>query len=696
MIIRFSARINGIGDYLVNGRVRTTGVHRDEYDTRVPIHGSLEAIERDANWIAKYRSKWDGAYKHITISYDESDVKKYSEMPTSEQDEMHKAIVDEVLRANVPHRDLDELNYYAEMHIPTRKHMLDDNGQRRKPHLHVAVSLLDHKTQKKLEFYNPNDLSYHSAVQSEINARYGFLDPVTVMERNAEQQIDRVTPVKGKSTSHKVRQALIKYLQTCKPKSGAELTKALMDFEHIAPVSSPITPVATKGTKGNRYLKIKINRKKDRGRRGEWRSLNVRGEGLEFLEYLYDKYRVDSSNEAVVDESVRKFKREFMSDTSSPFSNNLLTSVFSDKIEPKLSAKSRRKRVDSELNSGSNFRVDLRDNHEYRRNLIDEKRKKFLSKSPNRSTKERKEQARRNKQLAIDESRRFIRELTRQQRQFYCIYKTNIDKDFVEDGKFFKPRENPDQNHFYSKRWGCYIIDHGDMITADTSSKSPLDKIAALMVQQGLAKGWALESIQATEGSSDEFRAAVARAIEKQRNGLPSDEIQELNVKTTKLTTHTKYREPPKNLYTDRFERELSERVNRRAGAICSHVKSAVTSEMITAILERFKSLGRAPDFDSLKFERNDKKHLIIIVDVRRRYNAIDFLNKVVGISVSDAVDEISRQIELAKPKKVEVLDDDTDRGFGGGAGQNTNPEPEPRPAPAKPELQLKNPLKVG
>ena len=87
----------------------------------------------------------------------------------------HKAIVDEVLRANVPHRDLDELNYYAEMHIPTRKHMLDDNGQRRKPHLHVAVSLLDHKTQKKLEFYNPNDLSYHSAVQSEINARYGFL-----------------------------------------------------------------------------------------------------------------------------------------------------------------------------------------------------------------------------------------------------------------------------------------------------------------------------------------------------------------------------------------------------------------------------------------------------------------------------------------------------------------------------------------
>ncbi|WP_219624918.1 hypothetical protein, partial [Vibrio parahaemolyticus] len=264
------------------------------------------------------------------------------------------------------------------------------------------------------------------------------------------------------------------------------------------------------------------------------------------------------------------------------------------------------------------------------------------------------------------------------------------------DGKFFKPRENPDQNHFYSKRWGCYIIDHGDMITADTSSKSPLDKIAALMVQQGLAKGWALDSIQATEGSSDEFKAAVARAVETQRKGLLSNEMQELNVRTTKLTTHSRYREPPKNLYTDRFEKELSERVNRKARAICSHVKSAVNPEIIKAILERFKSLGRTPDFDSLQFERNDKKQLIIIVDGRRRYNAIDLLNKVVGISVSDAVDEISRQIELAKPKKVEVLDDDTDRGFGGGAGQNTNPEPEPRPAPAKPELQLKNPLKVG
>ncbi|WP_373433608.1 hypothetical protein ACEO96_16110 [Vibrio anguillarum] len=233
------------------------------------------------------------------------------------------------------------------------------------------------------------------------------------------------------------------------------------------------------------------------------------------------------------------------------------------------------------------------------------------------------------------------------------------------------------------------------MITADTSSKSPLDKIAALMVQQGLAKGWALDSIQATEGSSDEFKAAVARAVETQRKGLLSDEVQELNVRTTKLTTHSRYREPPKNLYTDRFEKELSERVNRKAGAICSHAKSAVTSEMIKAILKRFKPLGRAPDFDTLQFERNDKNHLIIIVG-GRRYNAIDLLNKVIGISVSDAVDEISRQIELAKPQEKEVLDDSTDRGIGGGSGQNTTPEPEPKSAPAKPELQLKNPLKVG
>ena len=233
------------------------------------------------------------------------------------------------------------------------------------------------------------------------------------------------------------------------------------------------------------------------------------------------------------------------------------------------------------------------------------------------------------------------------------------------------------------------------MITADTSSKSPLDKIAALMVQQGLAKGWALDSIQATEGSSDEFKAAVARAVETQRKGLLSDEVQELNVRTTKLTTHSRYREPPKNLYTDRFEKELSERVNRKAGAICSHAKSAVTSEMIKAILKRFKPLGRAPDFDTLQFERNDKNHLIIIVG-GRRYNAIDLLNKVMGISVSDAVDEISRQIELAKPQEKEVLDDSTDRGIGGGSGQNTTPEPEPKSAPAKPELQLKNPLKVG
>ncbi|MFH0232188.1 hypothetical protein ACGRPC_01545 [Vibrio diabolicus] len=239
-------------------------------------------------------------------------------------------------------------------------------------------------------------------------------------------------------------------------------------------------------------------------------------------------------------------------------------------------------------------------------------------------------------------------------------------------------------------------MDNGDMISASTAKDSPLDKIADLMVQQALAKGWSLETIKATEESSKEFRAAIERAIERQKAGLSQEVKKDLRIVEINLPTPDKFKEPAKNLYSDRLERELSERVNRRARAICSHVKSAVTPEMIKAILERFKSLGRAPDFDSLKFERNDKKHLIIIVDGRRRYNAIDLLNKVVGISVSDAVDEISGQIELAKPKKVEVLDDDTDRGFGGGAGQNTNPEPEPRPAPAKPELQLKNPLKVG
>ncbi|MFB1092568.1 hypothetical protein ACEWH9_00150 [Vibrio diabolicus] len=679
MIIRFETRKRGIGDYLVNGKVRQTGIHRDEYDIRTPLHGSLEAIERDAKWISKYRSQWEGAYKHIVISYDESDVDKFKSMLVHDQHDMHREIVEKVLRANIPHRELSELNYYFEMHTPTRKHMLDQYGKKRKAHLHVAVSLLDQRTQRKLKFYDPKDFAYHSAVQSEICSEYGFLDPVTVMEKNAEQDIERVTPLKGKKIEQLVRQDLIEHLLAYKPRSGLELTNALREFEHIADVSEPITPIATGSTRGNRYLKIQINHKKERGRgRGGWRTINVRGKGLEFLDYLYDQYRVDTSDKTKIDESIRRFKTQFMTDTSSPFSNSLINSVFSDKLEPKYSAKARRRRIDSALASGANYRVDIRDNTELRRALIEEKRAKFLSKRPNQTTGEREEQIRRSKKRNIDESTRFINEFNKQQKQFYTIYKTNIDRSFLDDGVFFTPHENPNIHKYFSRKWKCLIEDNGDMILASTAKDSPLDKIADLMVQQALAKGWSLETIKATEESSKEFRAAIERAIERQKAGLSQEDKKDLRVVEIKIPTAEKFKEPAKNLYSDRLERELSERVNRRARVICDHAKSAVTPEMIKAILEKLEPLGRSPDFDSLGFERNDKKHLIIIVGGRRRYNAIDLLNKVLGVSVSDAVDEISRQIDLAKPKQEEVLDDD--RGIGGGAGQSTIPEPEPKP----------------
>lgn len=170
MLIRVKGRHDGVKQYLENGQKVGRELSRDQMDERVVLAGDLDVT--------------DALIQSINVA---DDVDRYLSITLSfKEDEVSREMLDDVVKAcgsfvYTAYRP-DELNFYAEAHLPRIKSYVDSKtGQlvERKPHIHIVIPKLNLLSGQKIEplGYVKSNIRYIDALQEFLNARHGLASP---------------------------------------------------------------------------------------------------------------------------------------------------------------------------------------------------------------------------------------------------------------------------------------------------------------------------------------------------------------------------------------------------------------------------------------------------------------------------------------------------------------------------------------
>lgn len=166
MLIRVGSGASGIKEYLEKGQKKDRFFSRDELDERVILAGNLEQTNAIIESIPDDK---DSRYFHYTLAFKEHYIEpEILEEISLEFEQFIKTAYGD-----------DELNFYAEAHLPKIRSYEDVDGNKveRMPHIHVVipkVNLADGKT------YDPlvrSQIKYLDAFQECVNAKYGLASP---------------------------------------------------------------------------------------------------------------------------------------------------------------------------------------------------------------------------------------------------------------------------------------------------------------------------------------------------------------------------------------------------------------------------------------------------------------------------------------------------------------------------------------
>jgi hypothetical protein len=205
MLLRASGRHDGVKQYLESGRKLGRDLSRDELDERVVLAGDLELTDSIIQSIDTAPDV--DRYLSITMSFKEDDVDRETlDAITAE----FRAFVSVAYRS-------DEMNFYAEAHLPKVKSYQDDaTGElvERKPHIHVVipkVNLISGGHLEPLGYYKSN-IEFVEAFQEHMNAKYGLASPKDnrrVELTDASEMISRYKGDLFKEASRRTKEALL-------------------------------------------------------------------------------------------------------------------------------------------------------------------------------------------------------------------------------------------------------------------------------------------------------------------------------------------------------------------------------------------------------------------------------------------------------------------------------------------------------
>lgn len=252
-IFEFGGGVDGVADYLVNGKKQGREQHRDEIDKRVILEGDLSITDKIINSMQTEGEKYD----HITLSFKEEDM----------SEEMLKAISDDFKAFAFGAYQPDEINFYAEAHIPKTKTEEKWNPDTKKvetlnrhTHIHFVISKLNLVTGERASCFEyllgkyagkDQTADFIDAFQEHINAKYGLASPKDNRRDNFTTNADILSRIKGDDFTGRNRESL-KLIRDAMIEKGIESPEA---FKVMLAVMGT---VSVGHGQGGDYLQVKL------------------------------------------------------------------------------------------------------------------------------------------------------------------------------------------------------------------------------------------------------------------------------------------------------------------------------------------------------------------------------------------------------------------------------------------------------
>jgi hypothetical protein len=274
MLIRISQHSAGIEHYFETGIKRGRDYSRDELDKRVHLTGSLAAFSSAVAYTTQNKKNWTSHYWHLTASFtfEDNDV----------NDETLRAITHDLLAYYYRSYQPDTLIVAAEAHRPKMQSEINQTTKalaQRLVHIHVAVSKLDLVTDNQIRML-PFNLDADKAFQSYLAAKHHLTDPADCKRTNT---ITKATLI---SRRHEKTESITKQTQVAELRKGLSQLLAnvtsLDEAVGLLKQSDEVVQVKFMQRKsGNDYLQVNTT--------AGTCSINIRGQGFEQLERLYDR-----------------------------------------------------------------------------------------------------------------------------------------------------------------------------------------------------------------------------------------------------------------------------------------------------------------------------------------------------------------------------------------------------------------------
>lgn len=165
-IVRVQGGKDGVAEYLRDGLKKDRLFSRDQMDKRVTLAGDLDVTDEIIKSL-----DFKENYHHVTISFKEDYVS---------QEDLQKAVKEFERFLKAAYKD-EEINFYAEAHIPKIKSYKSKSGELviRKPHIHIVIPNVNMLTGKYIEpfGYIENNTHYIDSFQELLNQKNGFASP---------------------------------------------------------------------------------------------------------------------------------------------------------------------------------------------------------------------------------------------------------------------------------------------------------------------------------------------------------------------------------------------------------------------------------------------------------------------------------------------------------------------------------------
>jgi|GEM_PF-6748917 len=239
MIVEISGGESGIAEYLKGGRKKDRNFTRKEADKRVTLSGDLKVTDS----IIK-NLEFKENYTHITFAFKEDFVSI---------DDLKKAVFEFENFVKVAYKN-DELNIYAEAHLPKLKSYISKNGEVviRKPHLHIVIPNVNLVTGKYIEplGYVKKNTHYVDAFQELFNQKNGFESPKD--NRRSEFNLDSSIVARQKNDMFEKniveKEEILNYI----------INKKIENYEELQSYLKTVGTVKVRNeNKDNEYFNIK-------------------------------------------------------------------------------------------------------------------------------------------------------------------------------------------------------------------------------------------------------------------------------------------------------------------------------------------------------------------------------------------------------------------------------------------------------